>query len=154
MQEVNAIIGGEESGGFGFGFHLPERDGLLSALMLLEMRAQRSASFDELLKQLQRNYGPSEYSRIDLHYSRAGYADLVASTMSKLSENVESAFSGEIVLTKQQMDEGNGFKLRFADGSWLLFRFSGTEPVLRVYAEAPSKNRVAQLLQAGKALAS
>jgi phosphomannomutase len=154
MQEVNAIIGGEESGGFGFGFHLPERDGLLSALMLLEMRAQRSTSFDELLNQLQRKYGPSEYSRIDLHYTRAGYADLVASTMSKLDQSAESAFSGETVLAKQQMTEGSGFKLRFADGSWLLFRFSGTEPVLRVYAEAPSKNRVAQLLEAGKALAS
>jgi phosphomannomutase len=154
MQEVNAIIGGEESGGFGFGFHLPERDGLLSALMLLEMRAQRSASFDELLGQLQQNYGPSEYSRIDLHYSRAGYTDLVVSTMGKLSESVESAFPGETILARQQLDEGNGFKLRFADGSWLMFRFSGTEPVLRIYSEAPSKDRVRALLEAGKMLAS
>lgn len=154
MQEVGAIIGGEESGGFGFGFHMPERDGLLSALMLLEMRAQRSASFDDLLAQLQSKYGPSEYSRTDLHYSRVGYADRVSNTMMKLNESAESAFSGENVVAKQQMEEGNGFKLRFADGSWLLFRFSGTEPVLRVYAEASSRLRVEQLLDAGKALAS
>jgi phosphomannomutase len=154
MQEVDAIIGGEESGGFGFGFHLPERDGLLSALMLLEMRAKRAASFDEMLRQLQHEYGPSEYSRIDIRYSRIGYDDLVSSTMSKVSEDVDGAFSGETILARETMEEDNGFKLRFADGSWLLLRFSGTEPVLRIYAEAASKDRVEELLRAGKALAS
>ncbi len=154
MHEVDAIIGGEESGGFGFGFHLPERDGLLSALMLLEMRAQRAASFDEMLMQLQREYGPSEYSRVDIRYSRTGYADLVSSTMSKVSDDVDRAFAGETILAKETMEADNGFKLRFDDGSWLLLRFSGTEPVLRVYAEAPSRDRVEDLLKAGKALAS
>ena len=154
MQEVDAVIGGEESGGFGFGFHIPERDGLLSALMLLEMRAQRAASFDELLDQLQKEYGPSEYSRIDIHYSRIGYSDLVASTMSKLGEDVNRAFAGETIAARQPMEGNDGFKLRFDDGSWLMLRFSGTEPVLRIYAEAPSKSRVEELLRAGKALAS
>jgi len=153
MREVGAIIGGEESGGFGFGFHIPERDGLLAALLLLEMRAQRRASFDQLLAELQARFGPSEYSRIDVHFAREGYETVVRRTLDGIDRQIQSTLSSERVDRIDRLGE-NGFKVYLADRSWLMLRFSGTEPALRIYAEGPSMERVTELLEKGRVLAS
>lgn len=152
MQEIDALIGGEESGGFGFGFHLPERDGLLAALMLLEMRAQREVSFDKLVDDLQANYGPSEYARIDVRYERHGYSEVVRRGLSAIEKDLDSAFEGPRLVSRVALSSKDGFKVRFEDSSWVLLRFSDTEPVLRIYSEAGSKARVQQLLEEGRAL--
>jgi phosphomannomutase len=149
MQETDAIIGGEESGGFGFGFHIPERDGLLAALMLLELRANRGISIDSLVSNLQEQYGPSRYSRVDIRFPRAEYKAVV-STLASFEERLATALHGEPVSETVALSSRDGFKVRFSDGSWLLFRFSGTEPVARVYAEAPSVRRVEELLAKGR----
>jgi phosphomannomutase len=153
MREVGAIIGGEESGGFGFGFHIPERDGLLAALLLLEMRAQRRVSFDRLLADLQAQYGPSEYSRVDVHFAREGYEAVMRSVLDDIDKRISSTLASERVDHINRLGD-NGFKAYLADGSWLLLRFSGTEPALRIYAEGPTKARVAELLEEGRVLAS
>jgi phosphomannomutase len=154
MQEVGAIIGGEESGGFGFGFHIPERDGLLAALLLLEMRAQRSASFDTMLDELQETYGPSEYARIDFRFNREEYSEVMATALTDIETKIDEALGSEDVKEVVKLSADGGFKVYFADESWLLLRFSGTEPVLRIYAEAPSLTRVDRLLRAGRAMTS
>jgi phosphomannomutase len=131
MLSTPGLIGGEESGGIGYGNHIPERDALLSALYLLEAIAQSEQDLGDLYRQLQAqtDYHFS-YDRVDLHLDSM-------EVRSKLMTYLESKPFTEIAKIKV-LDRhlADGYKFNLADGSWLLIRFSGTEPVLRLYCEA------------------
>ncbi|MDI3341078.1 MAG: phosphoglucomutase/phosphomannomutase family protein [Sphaerobacter sp.] len=145
MQEEGAVLGGEESGGFAFGFHLPERDGVLSALLLLDYLVQGGKPLSALLSDLEAAVGPWCYRRVDVA--------LPPETATKIVEQVRATewpatIAGLPLVAVRDLD---GVKLEFEDGSWLLLRPSGTEPLLRLYAEAPSSEAVDALLGAGRA---
>jgi phosphomannomutase len=141
MLTTDVLIGGEESGGIGYGTHIPERDALLSALYVLEAVVESGQDLGVLYAQLQEKTGfNSAYDRIDLQL-----ASMAVRT--KLLERLETAPLKEInsqsVLDCSKTD---GYKFRLANNSWLLIRFSGTEPVLRLYCEAPTLTQVHQTL--------
>ena len=140
MEELNALMAGEESGGFAFRGHVPERDGILSGLYLLEYMAKSGKTVSGLLENLFRLVGPHFYHRRDVEFdadSRERIRSLVNSPdLDRLGDNR--------VLSSDSID---GRRLRFDDG-WLAVRFSGTEPLLRIYSEASSPERVTSLLDA------
>lgn len=144
MRENDIIIGGEESGGVGFKGYLPERDGLMSGLLFLELLGKSGKTCSQLTRDLRREFGESHYGRIDTHHSRAQAAlkDMIA--------NPPSRVAGISVAKVNAMD---GLKLVFPDDSWLLFRASGTEPLLRIYSETRSPALTRRLLKAGARLA-
>jgi phosphomannomutase len=153
MTETNAVIGGEESGGFGFGMHIPERDGLASGLFLLDLWLTKGTRASEVLAELQALAGPSYYNRIDIRFAREGYEAIKADTLARLAEESPTSLAGKEVLERKALDTADGFKFYRADGSWLLIRFSGTEALLRVYVEARSPADVDALLEEGRRLA-
>jgi phosphomannomutase len=131
MLTTPVLIGGEESGGIGYGNHIPERDALLSALYLLEAIAQSELDLGDLYRQLQiQTDYHFNYDRVDLHLDSMD-------VRSKLMADLESQPFTEIAKIKVlSRNLADGYKFDLADGSWLLIRFSGTEPVLRLYCEA------------------
>jgi phosphomannomutase len=141
MQTGNALLGGEESGGIGYGNHIPERDGLLSALYVLEAIASTQKDLSDLYRALQQQTGfDSCYDRIDLVLpSEQAKANLINELQQRPMSSIEGVPVAEVTAP-------DGFKFRLADNSWLLIRFSGTEPVLRLYCEAATPDRVQQLL--------
>lgn len=145
MMKGDVLVGGEESGGIGIPSHVRERDGLLMALMLSEMMAQRGKGLGELVDDLLAQTGPMEYNRIDL----------------KLTPEVKDAFAARVHdiaptevagLKVLDYDRRDGVKFLLEDDAWLLLRPSGTEPLVRIYAEAPGAGIVDELLAAGRAL--
>ena len=131
MLSTPVLLGGEESGGIGYGNHIPERDALLSALYLLEAIAQSELDLSDLYKGLQeRTEYFSAYDRIDLHLSGM---DVRSRLLEQLQTQPLTEINGQQVVDCQTID---GYKFRLANDSWLLIRFSGTEPVLRLYCEA------------------
>ena len=145
MVKGGVMIGGEESGGIGIPSHVRERDGLLMALMLAEMMAQKSKGLGELVDDLLALTGPMEYRRVDLKLDPAVKEAFVAAIPSLAPTEVGGLAVREIV-------RADGLKLLLPDDAWLLMRPSGTEPLVRVYAEAPSMGVVDDLLAAGRAL--
>jgi phosphomannomutase len=154
MTETNAVIGGEESGGFGFGMHIPERDGLASGLFLLDLWLSKAAKASEVLAELQALAGPSYYNRIDIRFAREGYDAVKASKLAELDEQAPASLAGQDVVERQALGTRDGYKFHRADGSWLLIRFSGTEALLRVYVEARSPDDVEALLAEGRRIAT
>jgi phosphomannomutase len=154
MTETNAVIGGEESGGFGFGMHIPERDGLASGLFLMDLWLSKGRAASEVLAELQALAGPSYYNRIDIRFAREGYDQLKADTLARLEHEAPEALAGRAVARRQALETNDGFKFYRDDGSWLLIRFSGTEALLRIYVEARSPADVDALLEAGRAIAA
>ncbi|HEY6609315.1 MAG TPA: phosphoglucomutase/phosphomannomutase family protein [Candidatus Limnocylindria bacterium] len=154
MTETNAVIGGEESGGFGFGMHIPERDGLASGLFLLDLWLTKAKRASEVLAELQALAGPSYYNRIDIRFAREGYDEVKARKLAELADESPKTLAGQDVVERQELDTHDGFKFHRADGSWLLIRFSGTEALLRVYVEARSPDDVDELLAEGRRLAA
>jgi phosphomannomutase len=145
MVTDDVLIGGEESGGIGVPAHLRERDGLAMALFLAEMMAQKGKGLDELLDDLFAITGPMEYGRVDLHLTQPQVESFRAA--------VGGMETGEIAgLAVQSIDRTEGVKFWLPDDAWLMLRPSGTEPLVRVYAEAPTMGLVDDLLAAGKAL--
>ncbi|MEM6449615.1 MAG: phosphoglucomutase/phosphomannomutase family protein [Cyanobacteria bacterium P01_D01_bin.105] len=141
MLESEVLIGGEESGGIGYGHHIPERDALLSALYLLEAVVQSGKDFGELNDALRSQTGFSgAYDRIDLPLANM---DVRAKLLAALKESTPTKVAGQAVANCLTID---GYKFNLEDGSWLLIRFSGTEPVLRLYCEAASLERVHEVL--------
>ena len=146
------LMGGEESGGIGSARHLPERDGLLNALLLANVMADENKSLGELVADLQREYGEHYYDRIDMHISD----DIKNGAIARARAGVKS-FAGMEVERVEALD-GMKFFLRNPEAetkpraaeSWLLLRASGTEPLLRIYAESCSPEAVQRLLQAGR----
>lgn len=141
----DVLLGFEESGGVGFPDHVPERDGILAGLMMLELLARENRPLSELLKNLSMNYGPHEYDRIDIKYPLKCRKMLMCSVV----KNPPSDLLGAPLDRIQTFD---GVKFTARNGSWLMFRGSGTEPVLRIYAEASSRRRVEELLCQGRTM--
>lgn len=148
MLEHGAALGGEESGGYAFGFHLPERDGILAAILLLEYTIQSGQHLSELLTDLEDEVGSWRYRRIDLQLTPE-VAQAVAARLSAIEWPASVAG-----LNLQRVKQIDGTKLEFQGGSWLLIRFSGTEPLLRIYAESSEPDLVEALLIAARDLLS
>jgi len=145
MQEVDGLLGGEESGGFAFRGHIPERDGVLSGMMFAAMIVDYGLPLSKILDHLIELVGPHAYARHDLHLDRDEYAARRTELYGRLQKDPPTEIAGGRVVRSRTDD---GFKFYLEDGSWVLVRFSGTEPLIRVYSEAPSKERVDQLLAA------
>ena len=141
MLEADVLIGGEESGGIGYGHHIPERDALLSALYLLEAVVQSGKDFGELNDSLREQTGfSSAYDRIDLPLANM---EVRARLVEALKSSTPQEVAGRKVVSCLTID---GYKFNLADDSWLLIRFSGTEPVLRLYSEAATIEKVNEIL--------
>jgi phosphomannomutase len=154
MTETDAVIGGEESGGFGFGMHIPERDGLASGLFLLDLWLTRGKQASEVLAELQALAGPSYYHRIDIRFPRESYEGIKADTLARLEHEAPEALAGRPVARRNALETRDGFKFYRDDGAWLLIRFSGTEALLRIYVEARSPADVDALLAEGREMAA
>lgn len=143
MLNEDILIGAEESGGIGVKGHIPERDGILNSLLFLEAIVTSGMKPSQMLTELHREFGEFHFGRRDLQMDVDAGMSLVAS----LATNPPAKFAGYDVSSVETLD---GTKLCFADESWLLFRQSGTEPVLRIYAEATSVEKMEQLLNEGQ----
>ncbi len=139
--EGDVLVGGEESGGIAVKGHVPERDGIYIGLTVVEMMMARKRTLAELVEELQDEFGPLYYARTDLHTTDAKKRAF----LDRLENRRPDTIAGEPVDRVEDLD---GVKFRLADG-WLMFRPSGTEPVLRIYAEASSQDRADRLVQAG-----
>jgi phosphomannomutase len=145
MLDAQVLIGGEESGGIGYGHHIPERDALLSALYVLEAIVLSGCGLSELHHRLQKRTNNKDcYDRIDLHLSSLAVKDRLVASL----RQSPPATIADVSVTNLQMTDG--YKFHLADGSWLLVRFSGTEPVLRLYCEAATIQSVADRLNWAK----
>jgi phosphomannomutase len=143
MLSRTILIGGEESGGIGFCGYIPERDGILSALLLTEMLAYRKKPLTAVMDEMERIYGRFFYERLDIDYS--------FDKAKRLTSRLLSAPPAKIAAKKViKMKTYDGIKFIMDDESWLLLRFSGTEPLIRLYAEAHSKKDVGALLAEAK----
>jgi len=147
MLQGGVMLGGEESGGIGFANHIPERDGLAAGLLLLEMLAMECKPLRTLLAELRRQFGPHFYDRVDILYPLERRSVL----MDFLANHPPARLVRSPVTRIHTYD---GVKFVAANDSWLMLRGSGTEPVLRIYAEAASPEAARKLLQLGRRLAT
>jgi alpha-D-glucose phosphate-specific phosphoglucomutase len=145
MMETDAMIGGEESGGYAFRHHVPERDGIVANLFFLDFMVKTQLKPSQLLRKLFDKVGEHYYDRIDKVVDAAQKEQL----LQRLKSTSPKQLAG---LDVAQTNRTDGFKFVLKDGSWLLIRFSGTEPLIRYYAEASSPAQVKELLNAGRAL--
>ncbi|WP_459774646.1 phosphoglucomutase/phosphomannomutase family protein [Aquifex pyrophilus] len=141
LKEGGVIFGGEESGGYGIPAYLPERDGIFSALNILELIYLKDKTLSGVIEEIFKRFGTAHYKRIDLRVE-----EKVKKKIEELRENPPEKVGGVKVREVKRID---GVKFVFEDDSWLLMRPSGTEPLIRVYAEAPSEDEVQKLLDAG-----
>ena len=137
------MIGGEESGGYAFRGHLPERDGILAGIFIIDLCVRLMLRPSELIKYLFSKVGPHYYDRIDSHFDAGRRHEISAN----LQEAPVDVVAGRRVVRFQTDD---GFKYHLEDGSWLLIRFSGTEPIIRIYSESSSPEQVQEILEAGR----
>jgi len=142
MIKGGVLLGAEESGGIGFPGHIPERDGIAAGLMLLEMLATERKPVTKLIAGLEKEFGPHHYGRIDTHFPLEKRPQL----MEFLKANPPAKL---LRSTLAEVKSYDGVKYVAADSSWLMLRGSGTEPILRIYAEARSEADAKKLLQAG-----
>ena len=156
MIETGAMMGGEESGGYGFGMHLPERDGIYANLLLLDLFMRERAAgrwpVSSAVQHLHEIAGASFYLRTDVHVDRQAYPALKDRLLVELREQAPTDIAGRPVVRTDTLETNDGFKFWLDDGSWLLVRFSGTEPLIRVYAEATSAELRDAILERGSAL--
>ena len=158
MLEREIVMGGEESGGIGFQRHLPERDGLLNALLLANVMAEEGKTLGQLVADLQSEYGEHQYGRIDLHISDKIKNGAIARARALAVGN--PVFAGMPILRQENLD-GVKFYLDNPEATtkpnaaetWLLLRASGTEPLMRIYTESCSKESVARLLESARSFA-
>lgn len=146
MREEDILIGGEESGGIGFKNYIPERDGILSGLLLIEFLAEKGKTLGQMIDYLDEKFGKLRYSRIDCHFPNEQKVKALQSFM----DNPPKEVLGKKVKEVKTYD---GIKLIFEDNTWLLYRASGTEPLLRIYTEAHSDEEVQTVLKHGLELA-
>ncbi|MDM7999261.1 MAG: phosphoglucomutase/phosphomannomutase family protein [Dehalococcoidia bacterium] len=145
MMSENALIGGEESSGFGFRGHIPERDGILAGLYLLDFMNRLKKFPSQLIDYLYSKVGPHHYNRVDLEFPPADREKIIA----RIAGKTPAEIGGARVV---KVNTADGFHFALADGSWLLVRFSGTEPILRIYAEASTLERANLIIAEGKRL--
>jgi phosphomannomutase len=142
MLKGNVLLGAEESGGIGFPDLMPERDGIAAGMMLLELLATERLSVNALLKRLVRQFGPHHYARLDTPFPLEKRAAL----MDFCKANPPAELAGSPLASVQSID---GVKFVAQNGAWLMLRGSGTEPVLRIYAEAKSAAAARELIADG-----
>ena len=145
MTKKKAIIGGEESGGYGFRGHVPERDAILAGLYFLDFMAETGKTPSQLVEYLYSKVGPHYYDRRDFRISAAKRRAIVH----RLGSSPPATIADSRVTKADTID---GFRFFLGEESWLLVRFSGTEPLVRIYAEAETLKRVGQLLDEGEKL--
>ncbi|MDJ0590580.1 MAG: phosphoglucomutase/phosphomannomutase family protein [Pleurocapsa sp. MO_226.B13] len=142
MLQAEVMIGGEESGGIGYGTHIPERDALLSALYVLEAVVESGEDLGTIYRRLQQKTGfTAHYDRIDLPLASM---DVRSKLLERLKNDTPTEVAGMKVVDCLDVD---GYKFRMDDTTWLLIRFSGTEPVLRLYCQAPTMPEVRKILE-------
>jgi phosphomannomutase len=139
MLTRNILIGGEESGGIGFGHFLPERDGILSGLLVAECIAHFGKPLSHIIDAMDAEFGALHYDRRDLNRPM----EVCALLIERVRDGELNAVFGA---TFASLEEKDGVKLNFADGSWILFRKSGTEPIIRIYCESPDSGQVSAML--------
>ena len=139
MQSEQALIGGEESGGYGFRGHVLERDGILAGLYFLDLMIKTGKRPSELIDYLHSKVGPHYYGRIDVKFSESERQAINKRARDYSPESIDNT-------RVTSSDTRDGFRFMLADTSWLLIRFSSTEPLLRLYAESNSQERVDRLL--------
>jgi phosphomannomutase len=142
LMKPGALFGAEESGSVGFANHIPERDGLAAGLFLLEMLAMEKATVNRLYARLEKEFGPHRYARFDAHYPLEKRAALMASLKARPPAKLLRS-------PLARVDARDGVKFVAQDSTWLMLRGSGTEPVLRIYAEAKTDADVQKLLKLG-----
>lgn len=145
MMETNALLGGEESGGFAVRGHIPERDGILIGLLFADMIVKSGKHVSQLLADLERRVGPHAYARHDIHLERETYDADRKRILDTLEKNEPDEIAGVKVVRVRSDD---GFKFYLADGSWVLLRASGTEALIRIYSEAADHDAVEARLRA------
>jgi phosphomannomutase len=151
MLREDALMGGEESGGFGFRGHIPERDGILSGLFILDMMVRTGKRPSELLDYLYSKVGPHYYRRADNEFD----AQKRATLETRLQGARPDVLGGRRVSRGDEIVEDGrytGSRFVLEDGSWVIARFSGTEPLLRIYAEGKSTDRVDTLIDEARTL--
>ncbi|MEX2375009.1 MAG: phosphoglucomutase/phosphomannomutase family protein, partial [Dehalococcoidia bacterium] len=146
MMEVDAMLAGEESGGTAFRGHIPERDGLLAALFMLDFMTRTGKRPSELLADLYQKVGPHEYDRVDVTIRPQEREAIEAHVQGNEPETI----AGLRVINRDEVD---GYRFQLEGGWWLLLRFSGTEPLLRIYAEMPTMDQVQDALAQGQEIA-
>lgn len=146
MIETDAVIGGEESGGFAFKGHIPERDALVAGLYLLDLTVKLGKPLSEVVRYLYEKVGPHYYSRRDFHFDPAKKADIIRRVGDYRPDEMD-------MMKVASINTIDGYKFILEDGSWLLIRFSGTEPVMRIYTETTDQARVGRMLEMGETIA-
>ena len=151
MMEREIAIGGEESGGIGYSRYLPERDGILNSLLLANVMAEEQKPLGELVARLQKEYGPHYYGRRDLHISD----EIKLGAITRAKADGTRKLGKYAVVKKEGLDGVKFFLDASTNGNgaepWVLFRASGTEPLLRIYAEAASPELVEEILSLSEA---
>jgi phosphomannomutase len=145
MMETDAMIGGEESGGYAFRGNVPERDGILAGLYMLDFMVQTGKKPTELLRMLFDKVGEHYYDRVDTPFS----GERKAREQMILDANPQSI--GGLNVT--ELVTVDGFQFKLEDGGWLLIRFSGTEPIMRIYCETTHSDKVKAILEDGLKIA-
>jgi alpha-D-glucose phosphate-specific phosphoglucomutase len=146
MMAEKALIGGEESGGYGFRGHVTERDGILANLYFLDLIAKTGKNPSELIDYLYSKVGPHHYRRVDITFPEAERQTIISCIQNNLPASIDN-------VQVLKVDTADGFRFVLADNTWLLIRFSGTEPLLRIYTETDSPERAERLLKLGRELA-
>jgi phosphomannomutase len=146
MLETDALIGGEESGGYAFRGHVPERDGILAGLYILDLMVRMGKTPSQLIEHLYDQVGAHFYDRIDTRFP----AEKREATRQRILDAKPETIGG---LGVTGLNTTDGFKFNLADGGWLLIRFSGTEPIIRVYCETTEESRVQPILDDGLRIA-
>ena len=151
MVDENALLGGEESGGFGFRGHIPERDAIVAGLYLVDLMVSLGRPMSGVLAYMREKFGDWHYHRVDV---RLDTNRPVAQQRDEILKRVGDAHPAEIDGSKV-VDTGtkDGYKFYLEDGSWLLIRPSGTEALLRIYTETTSEDRVQRILARGREIA-
>jgi phosphoglucomutase len=144
LREKKIIIGGEESGGISFVTHIPEKDGIASALMLIESISMSGTSLSETMAKAQDEYGSFRSLRQDIKVDH-----LSPTILDDMKNRIGLQVLGESVSSINKLD---GMKITLSDASWLLFRLSGTENMLRIYAESDSISKTEKMLAYGRSL--
>ena len=141
-----ALIGGEESGGYGFRGHIPERDGILAALYFLDLMVKTGKTPSQLLDHLFSLTGTHHYNRVDVRFPSNERENIINRVKNHRTKKINGIKVDNLITV-------DGFKYILMDGSWLLIRFSGTEPLLRIYAESTTPESVEDLLRTGREIA-
>jgi alpha-D-glucose phosphate-specific phosphoglucomutase len=146
MLETDALLGGEESGGYAFRGHVPERDGILAGLYILDLMVRMDKTPSQLIEHLYSQVGAHYYDRIDKRFA----ANQREATRQRILDAEPDTIGG---LSVTGLNTTDGFKFGLADGGWLLIRFSGTEPIIRIYCETTEEDRVQPILEDGLRIA-